>query len=661
MKKITYILILIISLNFVNLFAKDIPVIVITASKKPQSLSTIGTSVTVLDEKFFNKTSEYFLGDALATSSTSANFFQSGGHGTSSAIQLRGMPKRYSTVYIDGVKMSDPSSVSNDFDFTNILTSQVSRVEILKGNQSSIYGSGAIGGTIHITTKKGKPGFNKDINYSTGSYGTHNLSTSISGGNESKKYYVGLQRFHTDGISALDHNTEEDRYRNNGLVASFSNEFSDTLGLQSNVRVAETYLQYDALCVSSAFGCSSTRDHSEEVDAIESSANVSLIYEPMEKLTNKFTVANTYIERIYAAAPGSKNTGQDNYYGNRYALLYQGNYNFNLDNSIVFGLEREDDQMGFNKNAAGRIDSSSHITSQYFDYQSRITKNIYGTLGARFDEHSFAGNEDSHRATLAYVFDDKATKLKSSYGTGYRFPSLFETFYVFNSANDCAFGGANCRAIGHKKAETSQSYDFGIEKTINPNLFIDLTYFNVKYFDALEGWSGNRQAGSGSTTANSPSTTKSQGLEFMSKLKLNNMLNFGLNYTYTQTYDGAEQDNPNTSMINSQMVRVPRNVINLITNIKFPGYENLDATLRTKWSDEARDYGTGNANRNGSASFDDAELESYLVNDLSIRYNYLNKYNLYLDITNILDKKYQTTQDYNQMDRSFQFSIKTNY
>ena len=67
---------------------------------------------------------------------------------------------------------------------------------------------------------------------------------------------------------------------------------------------------------------------------------------------------------------------------------------------------------------------------------------------------------------LAYVFDDKATKLKSSYGTGYRFPSLYETFYVWNSANNCNFGGANCRAIGHKKAETSQSYDFGIETTI---------------------------------------------------------------------------------------------------------------------------------------------------------------------------------------------------
>ena len=643
-------------------YSDEIPIITITApSKKPQSVSTVGTSVTILDEKFLSNSTEHFLGDALATSSTSANFFQSGGHGTASAIQLRGMPKRYSTVYIDGVKMSDPSSVSGDFDFNNILTSQVSRVEILRGNQSSIYGSGAIGGTLHIFTKQGKSGFSKDIQYVTGSHNTHNLSASLSGGNDNSKYYLGLQRFQTDGISQMTHNDEKDRYRNNGLVASYSKKFSNKFELKSNARIAETYLQYDAACVSNLFGCSPNYDHSEESDGLEGSYNISLIHKPLKKFSSKFTLANTYIKRVYSGAPNSKNTKQDNYYGDRYAFLYQGNYNFDLDNSIMFGLEREDDQMGFNKDSTVRIDSSSHVISRYLDYQSRITNNIYATLGVRFDEHSFAGNEDSHRATISYIFDDKVTKLKSSYGTGYRFPSLYETFYVWNSANNCNFGGANCRAIGHKKAETSQSYDFGIEKTINPNLFIDLSYFNIKYEDALEGWSGNNAAGSGSTTQNSPSTTKSQGLEFISNYKINDLLNFSLNYTYTQTYDGAEQDNPNNSHVNSQMVRVPRNLINLISNIKFPGYKNLNLTLRTKWSDKARDYGNGNANRNGSQSFSDAELESYLVNDLSIKYNLFNSYDLYFDIVNITDKKYETAQDYSQMDRSFNFGLKRRF
>ena len=125
-------LLIILTFPFNVVFATDIPVIVIAPSKKAQSISTVGTSVTVLDEAFFKNSNEFFLGDVLANTSTSVNFFQNGGQGQTSAIQLRGLPKRYSTVYIDGVKMSDPSSVSNDFDFNHILTSQISRVEILK-------------------------------------------------------------------------------------------------------------------------------------------------------------------------------------------------------------------------------------------------------------------------------------------------------------------------------------------------------------------------------------------------------------------------------------------------------------------------------------------------------------------------------------------------
>ena len=101
-----------------SVVSDELPVIVIAPSKKAQSISTVGTSVTILDENFFKNSNELFLGDLLSGNTTSANYFQNGGHGTSSAIQLRGLPKRYSTVYIDGVKMSDPSSVSNDFDLT---------------------------------------------------------------------------------------------------------------------------------------------------------------------------------------------------------------------------------------------------------------------------------------------------------------------------------------------------------------------------------------------------------------------------------------------------------------------------------------------------------------------------------------------------------------
>ena len=83
---------------------------------------------------------------------------------------------------------------------------------------------------------------------------------------------------------------------------------------------------------------------------------------------------------------------------------------------------------------------------------------------------------------------------------------------------------------------------------MDSNLFLDLTYFNVEYNDTLEGWSGNNSSGNTSTTQNSPGNVKSQGLELMSKFKLNEFLNFGLNYTYTQTYDGPNRITLQTPM-----------------------------------------------------------------------------------------------------------------
>ena len=622
-------------LSFNQAYADDIPIIVIAPSKKAQSISTVGTSVTVLDEKFFKNSNEYFLGDALAGNTTSMNFFQNGGHGQTSAIQLRGLPKRYSTVYIDGVKMSDPSSVSNDFDFNHILTSQISRVEILKGNQSSVYGSGAIGGTINIITKKAEPGIQKNINYNTGSYGTHNLSLSYSAADENDNFFIGLERFQTDGMSAMTHNDEEDEYENNSIVANYSRQLTDQFEFKSNLRFADTFSQYDKE-VDTA-----TATHSESADVTNSSGNIALVYKPNKKFTNKFTLANTYIKRIYHPAAGSGNTVQDNYYGERNALLYSGNYNFNLDNSIAFGLEREDDQIAYNKNMTGMTYKDGYVTSSYFDIQSRITNNIYTTFGARFDEHSLAGNEDSHRATIAYLFDDKSTKLKSSYGTGFRFPSLYETYYVDS---------------GYKQvyAENSKSFDIGIEKSfIDLGLNLDVSYFDIEYHDTLEGWKGT---GSWKTN-NFPGKVKSRGIELVSNWKKSDMLSFGLNYTLNATYDGAEQDDPdlNQNYTNDDLVRVPRQIINLQTNMKIPGYENLNLTLNTKWSDTARDYG------NGNRTWRDEMLDDYLVNDLSIRYDLWNTYDLFFNITNVLNEKYETVRDYSQMDRSFNFGIKRSY
>ena len=103
------------------------------------------------------------------------------------------------------------------------------------------------------------------------------------------------------------------------------------------------------------------------------------------------------------------------------------------------------------------------------------------------------------------------------------------------------------------------------------------------------------------------------------------------------------------------MVRVPRHLINLNTQIKVPYYENLNMIINTKWSEDARDYG------NGNRTYNDERLDSYLVNDLNINYKLFNSYNMFFNITNIFNENYETAKDYSQMKRSFNFGLKRLY
>ena len=643
------VLILILIFPFNQAFAADIPIIVIAPSKKAQSTATVGSSVVIYDENQINNSSDYFLGDVLNFGSPSLNGYQSGGYGTTSGIQLRGLPKRYSTVYIDGVKMSDPSTVSNDYYFDDLLKNQISRVEILKGNQSSIYGSGAMGGTINITTKRGKPGIQKSFSANSGSNSIYNIAGSIAGADDKNDFYVGIERFETEGISAMSDNDETDTYRNGTIVANYGRKISDILKFQSHFRFADTFLEYDGADTSSCTSCpDDNTEHSKE-----SNGSLSLIYKPNPQFTNNFTYANYYSSRAYDNySKWGSGFQEDFYYGFRDTFSYSGSYNMNLDNSVTFGFEQEYDELDWEKYKA---DTKHHgkITSKYIDFQSRINKNLYATLGSRFDKHNTAGNEDSHRVTLAYLFDDKSTKLKSSYGTSFRFPSLYEMHKAWQQSTQ-------------NTAETGESWDVGIEKSfINQRVTLDLSYFDQRYFDTLDAW----KDGSGDGNEyyhNQNAVVKSQGIELISKWKKNDFLNFDFNYTYTSSYDGADWEDQTGDgscscgvALDKSMVRVPRNLINLKTDFSIPGYKKLNFSLETKWSDQMRDYGNNNSPQHGG-NWMDVMLDDYLVNNLGVDYDFYG-YKAYAKIYNILDEKYNTALDYSGMDRSINFGIRRSY
>ena len=630
------VLILILVFSFNKLFAADIPIIVIAPGKTIQSYSTVGSSVSVIDNKALDNSDEFFLGDILYNDLPGMNYFQSGGHGTTAGLQLRGLPKRYSTVYIDGVKMSDPSSSDNSFYFSSIMNSAIDRVEILRGSQSSLYGSSAIGGTINIFTKKGGKGKNKKFEITNGSNGTNNLLLSYDGSNEKHDYYIGVNKFVTDGISAMNNDTpglnDDDKYENNGIVANYGYKINDNLKFESGLRYSDSFLNYDEVLVGRT-------DLNNSTDDTELSYNLRLIHKD-GKFKNTVVYNKTDIER----ATKSYTNASKNYFGYRDAINLVGEYNFNFDTKIVYGFDNEFDKANYKDDWSGLYENNDEsIHSQYFDFQFRPQEKLYTTIGFRRDDHTTAGDYNTGRMTAAYKLNN-SSKIRASYGTGIRYPALYDYFYG--------------TVVGEKeilKPEKSKSFDIGYETIFEKmNMNFNISAFRITYDDPLEGWESNTDVLGGWTVKNSAG--KSKGIELSTLWKPKNNFNIGVNYNYNETYDGADCEDPDrdaTKCIDPAMVRVPRHEITSSANYKIN--ENLNNKLIVKYSGETRDYGNDNNN------YADVILDDYITFDYSANYRLYDTIDLFFKANNIFDQRYEQAWQYSTMGRTFNFGLRKVY
>ena len=642
-KIIKILIIFVFSVN--NLFAQDIPIIVISPGKTVQSLNTVGSTIEVFTSDTINNSSHFSLANVIDDNSTSTNLFQMGGHGSNIGIQLRGLEKRYSTVYIDGVKMLDPSSSDGSFYLENVMKNGIDRVEILKGTQSSLYGSNAIGGTINIFTKKGRKGKHSNFEIETASKNTKNISYSIDGADDKFNYYLGLNKFVTDGISAMNDNDEKDQYKNDNIVANIGYKINENFKIQNSFRIADTFYEYDAVD-------KTYTDVNDSTDNLEASYSLKLVHEK-NKFKNTFSYNKLQIER--ATTDYSK--AKTNYFGYRDAFNFLGEYNFNLDNKIVYGIDSEFDASRYPKDYSGG-DMREHdeaIISQYFDLQLRPFEKLYSTFGLRSDEHSTVGRKTSGRVTAAYILDGNS-KIRSSFGAGVRFPAMYD--YIYGSSTIVDKGGK----LEELQSERGLSFDLGYDTFLdNLDLGLNITYFkteqkNPLFSNARTGW----------VMRNGTGRNTSEGIEFNANWKPTNS-KFGLNfgYTFTDSYDASTCDPDELASyadnecrltgnkVAKAKVRVPRHAVE--TNISYSMNQNLKIFLKGKYIGETRDFG------NTNDSWTDQILTDYFVFDLVHSYNLFDNYKIQIGINNILDEKYQQAHEYSTMGRTFNFGLKKVY
>ena len=632
-----------------ELFAADVPVIVIAPGKTPQSSSTVGSTVTVIDEKAIGGSSDFSLAHIIEDNSTSTNMFQLGGHGANTGIQLRGLEKRYSTVYIDGVKMLDPSSADGSFYMENITKNSIDRIEILKGTQSSLYGSNAIGGTIHIFTKKGRKGNHSNFEIESGSNNTQNFLYSFDGANDKFDYYLGLNKIITDGISAMNDNDEDDEYRNDNFVGNIGYKISENFRIENSFRYADTFYTYDAVA-------SGTTDVNDSTDNIEGSYTLKLLHKK-NKFKNSLIYNKLYMER----AVTDDGKAKENYFGYRDAFNFLGEYNFDLDNKIVYGIDSEFDASRYPK--SGGPTNKEHdesIVSQYFDLQFRPFEKLYSTFGLRRDKHSTVGSKTSGRTTLAYLLDGNS-KIRTSFGAGVRFPALYD--YAYGNSTIVDKNGK----LEDLQSERGLSFDLGYDTYLkNLDLGLSVTYFKTEQKNSLLS-----NARTDWVIANASGVNTSEGIEISGSWKpINKKISLDFGYTFTDSYDAATCDpdekdsytdgecHDKGSKLDSAKVRVPRHAIQSKINYNFSPI--LKSTLKGKYIGETRDFGNGNT---GGCCFGyvDQILTDYYVFDFTTTYKLFDGFQASFNIGNILDEDYEQAYQYSSMGRTFNFGIRRVY
>jgi vitamin B12 transporter len=582
--------------------------VVVTATQTPTDLSKIGSSMSVITGKDIAQQHTVFATDILQET-PGLSFNQSGGRGTVSAVQLRGAPANETFVLIDGVEVSDPSVTQPTFDFSQLTAAGIDRIEILRGSQSVLYGGDAVGGVINIMTERGTGEFDGLGFAEGGSYGTYLVGGRARGGldNDRFGYNATLQYLYTDSFSSADSrlpgNTEDDHYRNLSSSGRFDVAVNDMLDLKLVYRYAGGKANFDfcggPFCDALNYG----DDFTQYSGRFSAHAH----------LFNGLLELEAGAQTSHNARTNFDGTFSDYFYrANRNKYDLKGVLNIDPDDIVVFGIETKRDSSRSDTDAAGH-----HITSTgyYAEYQVTPIEPLSLTFGGRLDDNELFGTHTTWRVTAAYNIESTGTKLKGSYSTGFRPPSLFELFGA--CCGDPNFGNPAL------KPETSDSFDAGFDQSILENLTFGVTYFRLEAANLIVF------SGAFGTPApnyfNVPRTSVSDGVEVSGDWAPLDGLKLRLAYTYNDVRSAS----------GIRLQHRPESILNANADYTFLE-DRANVNLNVRYTSNTLD--TDFSTFPGTI----VNLGSYAVVNLAGSYKVLDQLEVYARVENLFDQKYET-------------------
>ncbi|MFO0388241.1 MAG: TonB-dependent receptor domain-containing protein [Alphaproteobacteria bacterium] len=598
--------------------------IVISPTRSPTPINRIASSITVIDHDTIKQQNRASVVDLLrqVPGVTVAN---NGGQGQTSRLFMRGTNSNHVLVLVDGVALNDPSDPSDAFDFSNLSTDNIERIEVLRGPQSTLYGSQAIGGVISIISKqgRGKPRYNAFAEY--GRYTSSRAGVGSAGEIGRTSYSFEARNSFTKGISSFDKQfggREKDGSENYTFSANISSKLTDNVTAKLSGRYGRNITQFDS---PGGF----TRPSDDPLPYNDSrqftgraAGEVSLMD---GKWTQEMSVSMLHLNRgqitEYFDAMFNTFFGRQQYQGWREKVDWVHRIKLLPYQTLTVGAEASTDHLKSDTLSEINVDNRA----VFVDDQISFGEDIFVGTGMRLDDQQSFGKQFTWKVAPGYVLRATGTRLKASYGTGFKAPSLSQLF-------DTSSGNPQLNP------EKSKGWDAGFEQPLWDNsVSFGATFFrnNIRQ---LIGFNPAPPFASINT-----GKARTEGVESALMVKPFTGLTLNASHVYTLPQDRTRD---------KELLRRPRHQVNV--NATYDYSTAGDIGMNIRYSGERRDIDI-------NAPYGLVYVKSFSTIDLTTNYHVNEHVTLYGRVENLLDKRYEEVYAYGQPGMSLFAGVKTNF
>lgn len=584
----------------------------VVASRLPTQTYKIGRSISVLDKVQIDDLGHEYAADLFRfVPGVAVN--RSGGYGGQAQLRIRGAEANHAVVLIDGVDVS--AAGTGEFDMSALLSADIERIEVLRGPQSGLYGSNALGGVVNVITRRPESGFDLAAEFETGDHNTRHGALSLAGGTETVRGRLTYVQRRSE-VDLSETGSEEDEDDNRTLSGRLLVDPSDNLAIEVFGRYTKKDTETDAFDFSGGPQQGTLVDDtsfSNTEDWHVGAAATLRLFDGQS--VSKLSVAHTETDQdsgIFGSAAQRHDI--------RFDSSWQWKPSGGLEQRTTLFLQREDES--FRNTVPFDVSQAASQERDLFGYgvehQLAVRDALFVNASVRRDDNDDFDNSTSYGVDVSYRMFDSGTRLHASYGKGVTNPTFIEQF---------GFVPGSFAGNSGLSPEESEGWDVGVEQALfGGSLRVDLVYFNAELTGEIQPTVDLQSLLPSVINANGESDRK--GVELSVSWVPSSGTSITAGYTYTDAQEPGGEE-----------VRRPEHTASLSL-----AQALLDGRLRVAggfvYNGEMFDSDFRNFFTNGFVT-QRTELDSYTLVNLNVVYDLTNELEVFARVENLFDEDYQ--------------------